>query len=148
MGLHDPVDALVVARLAPCHDSLPAQHCPDPAIAVGGHVRDDGLDLGQQIVFRLRPTADPLLCPAADALGHIGTGNFQSFAHRLHREPPLGSDNDRSSCFFEPVETSSASFKISASSVFLPSSRCNSRTWLCRARYSEAATTSSSLPAA
>jgi hypothetical protein len=30
--------------------------------------------------------------------------------------------------------TTSASLRISASSVFLPSSRCSSRTWLCKAR--------------
>src|SRR5262249_23493850 len=95
-----------------------------------------------------RPPADPFLRPLAHAFHQIGAGDPNHLCHGRHRELSFGGDGGSRSCFFDPVACSSASLRISASSVFLPSSRCSSRTWLCKARYSEAGTTCSPLPAA
>ena len=54
---------------------------------------------------------------------------------------------ERNSRFFGWAR-SSVSRRISFSMVFLPKSRCSSRTWCCKARYSEADTTSSPAPTA
>jgi hypothetical protein len=54
--------------------------------------------------------------------------------HDLTLTPRMGSQRRQPQLFFDPVACSNASLRISASSVFLPSRRCSSRTWLCKAR--------------
>src|SRR5215475_9233858 len=119
-----------------------------PPVSVGRHLGDHGLDRSHQVVVRQRRTTDPLLGPLLEAFDQVGAGHPDHLCHGLHREPSFGGDGGSRSCFFEPMACSSASLRISASKAFLPSSRCSSRTWFCRARYFEAGTTSSPLPAA
>src|SRR5262249_1021226 len=119
-----------------------------PPIAVGRQFGDDRLDLGHQFVVRSRGPTDPLLGPFLETVRKIGAGDADYPCHGLHREPSFGGDGGSRSCFFDPVACSRASLRIFASSVFFPRSRLSSRTWFCKARYSEAGTTSSPLPAA
>ena len=66
---------------------------------------------------------DPLLRTFLQALRQIRAGDADHFRYGLHREPSFGGDGGSRSCFFGPVACSSASLRISASRVFLPSSR-------------------------
>src|SRR5215207_2554798 len=99
-----------------------------PAIAIGRQVGDDSLDLGKKRVGWGGRTADPLPRPFLHLPGEVRAGDPEHVGHGLHREPAAGSDTDRSSPLFGPAATSSASLSTSASKVFLPSKRCNSRT--------------------
>src|SRR5687768_3506235 len=143
MGLHDPVDPLVIGRSLALLLRLAYQKSVHASVAVGRQAADDDFDRRDEILVRLRRPAPALGWPTCHLLGDVRASDLERGADRAHREPPLGHDSERNSCFFGPVATSSASLRISASSVFLPSSRCSSRIWFCRARYSEAATTSS-----
>src|SRR5690606_147844 len=101
-------------------------------------------DRGDELDIGLGRTTPPNCRAAPGSLGDIGSGDTDRLADRLHRKPSFGHDSDRNICFFGPAANSSASFRISVSIVFLPSRRCNSRTWFWSARYSDAATTSPS----
>ncbi len=65
-------------------------------------------------------------------------GNPDHLRHGLHREPSLSGKGGSRSSFFGARGVFKRFFQISASSVFLPSRRCSSRTWLYKARYSVA----------
>src|SRR5215471_489331 len=146
--LHDPVDPLHVHHRAALLMTLTPQQRMDAAVAVGRLAGDQHLDLGDEIRLGLRsPTATlrgPLRCRL---FSKIGTGHTEGIADRLHGMSSRAGKGDRNSRFFG-CANSSASRNTSFSKVFLPSSRCNSRTWCCRARYSEAGTTSSPAPTA
>jgi hypothetical protein len=144
VSLHDAIDTLVVGRLETLSQCRAPQHRPDPPVAIGRHLPDHRFDLNHQIGLRLRRPPNWLGEGRTYPDRDVRACDIEHFAHRPHWEPPFGHDSDRNKCFFEPAETSSASFRISASIVFLPSSRCSSRTWLCSDRYSEAGTTGSS----
>src|SRR5262249_23776077 len=103
-------------------------------VAVGWQLGDDRLDLRHEFTVWQRPPADPFLRPLAHAFHQIGAGDPNHLCHGRHRELSFGGDGGSRSCFFDPLACSSPSFTISASTVFLPSSRCSSRTWLCKAR--------------
>ncbi len=103
------------------------------------------LSLQVQEVLRRDPLSGHLFCfrgrrgDLLKVIWHDGQGACL-FTKRLERGRFLyispdfspgrgGSDTDRSSPLFGPAATSSASLSTSASKVFLPSRRCNSRTW-------------------
>src|SRR5215212_5741250 len=132
--LHDPVDPFMVRGLAAFGKSFPAQDRVHPAIAIGRQVSDDSFDLGDKRVSRGRRTPDPLVRALLHLLAKAGASDPNHLSHGLHREPPGGSDTDRNSPFFGPLATSRASLRISASKVFLPRRRCNSRIWFWSAR--------------
>src|SRR5690606_11797466 len=94
-------------------------------------------------------TTTASISPAARSLGPlccIRARYAQDVAYRLQRSSP-GSNGERA-IHFRSRASSTASFRISASSVFLPSSRCSSR--ICRraASSSVAGTTASPAPTA
>src|SRR3954447_9236349 len=118
-----------------------------PAVAVGRQIGDNAFDLADEVLVRLRPATDKLPLGVLRPLGEVRAGNADDVRDGLHRELPAVDDSKRDVPLFGPP-ASSASFRISASRVFLPSKRWSSRTWFCSARYSEAGTTFSSAPAA
>jgi len=93
-------------------------------IAVGRLPDDGGLDLGQQLVFRLGPSANGVagLCSLASA-------------RRGSSAPPLASEQRASRDILasrqgrphQPFFTCAGSSASRRTSVFLPNSRCNSR---------------------
>ncbi len=104
-----------------------------PPIAIGGHGGDYGLDLLDQGGIRHGRPAARASGARLGLLGKVGAGHSEVVGHDTHREVSFGNETDRSSRFFEST-TSKASLSTSASSVFLPKSRCSSRTWFWRAR--------------
>src|SRR5262249_44744467 len=132
--LHHSVNPLVIWGLLASGQPLGLWGGGDTAVAVGWPVGRDRLDLRHEFIVWQRRPADPFLRSLAHAFDQTGAGDPNHFRHGLHREPSFGGDGGSRSCFFDPVACSSASLRISASSVFLPSSRCSSRTWLCKAR--------------
>jgi hypothetical protein len=74
----------------------------------------------------------------------VRAGDPERIGDHLHGALSHTDEGPRNS-FFDRAR-SSASRRISFSKVFLPSSRCSSRTWLYKARYSEAGITSSPAP--
>ena len=135
---HDAINAFTIGRLAPFDDGPATQHGPDARVAIGGQVGDHSPDFGEQLVFRQRRAASAPGGAPGRPRRDIGAGDADRLADGLHCEPSLGSDSDRNIAFFELVATSRASFRISASSVFLPRSRCNSRICSCWAWKAEA----------
>src|SRR6266700_5682757 len=124
MDLHDPVDSFVVGRLtALCHGP-PLEDGMDAPIAVGRQIGNNRLDRRHQIAVWYRRPADPPLRPLLQALDQVGPSYPDHLRHDLHREPSFGGNGGSRSRFFEPAACSSASLRISASNVFLPSSRC------------------------
>src|SRR5262249_29481001 len=79
------------------------------------------------------------------SLDQVGACDSHRSGHRFHLESPPPGQLERNSSFFERV-SSRASFRISASSVFLPSSRSSSRTRARSCLASESGTTCSSAP--
>ena len=98
------------------------------AVAVGGLTGDQRLDLGHKRCLGLWPTAPPLWGPARRRLHReIGACHAERIGDRLHGAPARAGEGERNSRFFGCTR-SSASRRISFSRVFLPSSRCSSRT--------------------
>src|SRR3984893_3110803 len=128
VGLHHSVDSFVVGRLAPGGQRPTLEDGMDPPVAVGRQLGDGRLDLGHKLLVRQRWPAEPLLRSCLPVLPEVEARAPDVLCDGLHGEPSLGSDGGSRSCFFEPVACSSASLRISASSVFLPSSRWSSRT--------------------
>src|SRR5262249_61375681 len=117
-------------------------------VAVGRLAGDQRLDLGDQLRLGLRTPATPLPGALGGCLhSEIGAGDAEGIGDPLHGVSSRAGEGDRNSRFFG-CTSSSASRSTSFSNVFLPSSRCSSRTRCCNARYSEAGTTSSPAPTA
>ena len=97
-------------------------------VAIGRLTGDQHLDLGDKFRLGLRtPTATlpgPLRCRLR---GEIGAGHAEGIGDRFHGMSSRAGKGDRNSRFFGCAK-SSASRRTSFSRVFLPSSRCNSRT--------------------
>src|ERR1051325_6766946 len=146
--LHDPVDPLHVhGRTAPFAPLTPEQRMDAP-ITIGRLTGYQRLDLGDKLGLGVWATTSPPPAPLASRLhGQIGAAHAECIGNRLHGVPSRTGEVARNSRFFGCTR-SSASRRISFSRVFLPSSRCSSRTWCCNARYSEAGTTSSPAPIA
>ena len=123
VGLHDPVDPFVVGRLVPGGKCPAPEDGMDPPVAVGRQLGDDRLDRNHEFIVRQRWPTDPRLRPFPQPVNQIGAGHPDHLCDGLHREPSFGSDGGSRSCFFEPAACSSASLRISASNVFLPSRR-------------------------
>jgi hypothetical protein len=87
MILHYAVDPLVVRVLALLGHSAAAQDGMHPAIAVGGQVGDDGLDLGKKRVGWGGRTPDPLPRAVIHLPDEVRAGNPENVGHGLHREP-------------------------------------------------------------
>src|ERR1044071_6992239 len=120
----------------------------DAPVPVGRLTGAQRLDLADKLGLGVWATTSPPPAPLASRLhGQIGAGDALSIGDGLHGVPSRAGEGDRNSRFFGCAR-SSASRRISLSRVFLPSSRCSSRTWYCRARYSEVGTTSSPAPTA
>jgi hypothetical protein len=131
--LHDPVEPLVVGWwLAPL-TCLAYQMGMHPPGAINRQTVDDDLD-GPQILIRLWRLAPAPRQPSCGPPSDIGASDLKDGADGAHGKPPLGARQRAQQPIFGPVATSK---------VFLPSRRWRSRIWFCRARYSEAATTSS-----
>src|SRR5262245_17668031 len=134
VGLHHPVNPLVIGRLQASGQRLALEDGVDTPVAVGRQLGDDRLNLRHEFVVWQRRPANPFLRSLSHAFDQIGAGVSNHLRHGFHREPSFGGDGGSRNRFFDPVACSNASLRISASSVFLPSSRCSSRTWLCKAR--------------
>src|SRR5919204_56364 len=148
MRLHDSVDPLDVHCRAALFTALTPEQRMDASVAVGRLTGDQRLDLGNKLGLGLRASTSLLPAPLASRLHRqIGAGDAEGIGDRLHGVPSRTGEVARNSRFFGCAR-SSASRRISFSRVFLPSSRCSSRTWCCKARYSEAGTTSSPAPIA
>src|SRR5258705_3359937 len=146
---HDAVDTLVVDPSSPFMVTPPIDHGPRPSITVRGQRRDLHFDLGHQFGVIARSAAAPTIVPVAATpcpYVQVGARHTQDFTHDVHRSSP-GSKGERA-IHFRSRATSTASFRISASKVFLPSNRCSSR--ICRraASSSAAGTTVSPAPTA
>ena len=133
MRLHHPINPLVVGWSPALLMRSARQSGLHPPIAVGGHGGDHGLDLLDQGGLRQGRPATRRGGLRLCLLDEIRARHPEGLGDDTHREPSFGNETDRSSRFFEST-TSKASLNTSASSVFLPKSRCNSRTWFWRAR--------------
>src|SRR3954454_15613086 len=148
MRLHHPVDPFDIHRRTALFVALTPQQCMDAPVSVGRLAGDQCLDLSDKLCLGLWGPAPPPTGPLQAGLhGEIGAGDTQGIGDRLHSVSSRTGDSERNSRFFG-CTNSSASRSTSFSKVFLPSRRCNSRTWCCNARYSEAGTTSSPAPTA
>ena len=101
----------------------------DAAVSIGRQIGDHSLDLGDQGFAGGggRPMGSVHPRQVASSSRARFDRATRAFADGLHRESFVN-ESDRNRTFFGPAATSSASFRISASSVFLPSSLCSSRT--------------------
>src|SRR6185312_1836873 len=146
--LHDPVDPLHIYRRAAFFAALTPQQRMEAPVAVGRLPGDQRLDLGDKRRLGLRRPATPLAGSLLGrSRGEIGASDTKRVGDPLHGVPSGAGERDSNSRFFG-CANSSASRSTSFSRVFLPNSRCSSRTWCCKARYSEAGTTSSPAPTA
>src|SRR5688572_27706238 len=139
---HDAIDAFVVDPL-PAHTlALSIHHLPGAPIAVGRQGSKLAGDLGHQLAVVAWPSMTapirPTHRPSYPNL-HIRARYAQDVTHQLHRSSP-GNKGERA-IHFRSRATSIASLRISASKVFFPSSRCNSRIWRRAASSSAAGTT-------
>src|SRR5579863_1905484 len=137
MGFHHPMDALGVDRRQAFLAALALEHRPNAAIAIGRLIADDRLDPGDELFLRHGRAPNPfkrLGDGSPEAGGDVRSSDAERFTNGFHRMPSLGAESARTRCFFWPPASSRASLRISASIVFLPSRRCISRSWLCRAR--------------
>lgn len=140
---HNPIHALDVDARRTGLFPTTAQQRPDTPIAVGRQVRHMPLNfLDQPGIISHAGTATVAPVRRANPLHHHGRARHaEDFADRLHRSSP-GSKGERAIRFFDRPQ-STASFRISTSSVFFPSSRCSSLISLMAAASSDAGTTDS-----
>lgn len=127
VNAHDPVDAFHVHRLSAARLSLAANQPPNAPVAVARQIGDGMLDFRHQLrVVCLHGTAPILPVGRACALHRDVRARYtEDITDLLHRSSP-SNDGERAIHFFaRPYST--ASFRISTSTVFLPSSRCSSR---------------------
>lgn len=125
MHLHDAVDPLHVRRGPALPLGLTTQESMNPSIAVGGQIGNERLDRGDKPSIRQRRATSttrggPL--PRRE----VRARDAQGCGHRAHRPSP-GHEVTRKGSFLGAVTRSTASRRISFSSVFLPSRRCSSR---------------------
>src|SRR3954454_16962673 len=124
---------------------MPVQESPDPAIAVGWSLVDDGPDGKYEAGILGFPIRAASLGHLVAPFDQIGAGDAQRTGHGLHREPSSRSLQD--TCgkvgFFRRA-TSMASLRISFSIVLRPSKRSRSRTRFSSSRTRDVPTTSSS----
>ena len=104
---------------------LSTQESMNPPITVGGQNGDERLDRGEKRSIRQRRATSttrggPL--PGRE----VRARDAQGCGDRAHRPPP-GHEVTREGSFLGAVTRSTASRRISFSSVFLPSNRCSSR---------------------
>jgi hypothetical protein len=125
--LHYPIDPFEVDRRSAALFALSADQGVDAAIAVAWLTGDDRLDLGQQGRVWLRRPSAALARLRCRLLRQVRTGDAKRVRHRLRGVPSRSDEGERNSRFFGCAR-SSASRKISVSSVFFPSRRCSSRT--------------------
>lgn len=127
--LHHPPDPFVVGGWeAVLLRSLASQDGMDAAIAIGRQIGDHRLDAREQIRIRLRRAAPAPRERGLQARDQVRTGDAERLGDGAHREPSGAGHGERSSNLFLGAACSRTSLRISASSVFLPSRRCNSRT--------------------
>ena len=128
MRLHDPIDAFDVDRRSALLPAAAPDQRMHPAIAVGRLTGDGLLDLGQQFGLGLRPPPTPATRPTSGRLGDKVRARYpEPIGDRLHGVKSRAGEGARNSRFFGCAR-SSASRRISFSNVFLPKSRCSSRT--------------------
>ena len=123
--LHDPVDPLHVRRGPALPLGLATQEGMNPSIAVGGQIGDEPLDRGEKASIRQRratSTTQGAPLPGRE----MRARDAQGCGDRAHRPSP-GHEVTREGSFLGAVTRSTASRRISFSSVFLPSNRCSSR---------------------
>src|SRR5476649_194703 len=146
MLLHYPIKPLVVDRLQAHQSTRSIHQGASPAIAVSRQCRDFGAHrVDQDCVGRLM---ERLHCAAINPVGrarrpgaHMRARHAQRRTDRLHW-PSLSNKGERAIHFFSRAN-STASFRISASIVFLPSIRCRWAIWARAAASSLAGTTDS-----
>jgi len=106
MNLHHPIDPFAIGGRTALGQGFAAQPGPDAGIAVGRHVVDDRLDLGQERFFRQGRTASvlgrALGRPLRHPRGEMRTGHAQRGGDGAHGKIPLGSDSDRKLFFYPP----------------------------------------------
>src|SRR5450631_1637139 len=140
---HQAVDALMVESREACFKPFAVHQRRNPAVAVSRPLIDQRAERGQQInVANLAVRRSWLTC-APQPLRKLRSGYIQSLGHALHGKSSSGNDGNREISFFS-CASFTASRKISFSNVFLPRTRCNSRTCFCNDRISAFDTTSSS----
>jgi hypothetical protein len=126
--LHHPVHPFDIHRRAALLTALAPQQCMDAPISVGWLAGDQRLNLSDKLYLGLRRSASPPAEPLQAGLhGEIGAGDTQGIGDRLHGVSSRAGDGGRNSRFFGCIN-SSASRSTSFSRVFLPRSRCSSRT--------------------
>src|SRR5215203_5243007 len=123
--LHHAVDPLHVWCRTPFPLSVAAKKGMNPPVAVGGQVGHECPDRGDKLPIR-RGWSPPTLCGGPVPGREVRAREAERRGDRAHREPS-GHEITRKSPFLGAVTRSTASRRISFSSVFLPSSRCSSR---------------------
>src|SRR5439155_5515750 len=144
---HHAVDPLVIHPRSPFGVAQAIHHGPRASIAIRRKRSHFVRDLSHERVIISRSAVTALIGPGARSKGpymHIGARYTQDVADGFHRSSP-GNKGERAS-HFRSRATSIASFRISASSVFLPSRRCSSR--ICRRAASSSAAGTTDSPAA
>src|SRR5215472_3073787 len=141
---HDPVGALMVDPRTSLRVELAIEQRGDPPISITGALRDDRANHGHQ-PFVIGSRAARPCNRGLKLLDQVRARHTQRLCHRLHLESPGPCQFERNNSFFERV-SSKASFRISASSVFLPNNRSSSRTRACSCLASDSGTTCSSAP--
>lgn len=122
VDLHHAVDAFGIGAFAPVFPSLAAQQGMHAAIAVGRQIGDDRTNVGEQIgIGQWWPPAGSGRRPMVHG-GQVLAADADRLGDRGHRFSP-GNEVERNSCFFGPAARDTASRRISASMVFLPSRR-------------------------
>jgi hypothetical protein len=137
--LHDPENTLGIDDRLALVAPLPIQQCRHQSLAIGRP------QFGEEREVMRLPISAPRLATLIRALDQVGPRDAQDLGNGAQWEPSFGSLHEGSSDdrFFLGAR-SSASLRISASIVFLPSMRSRSRTRFSNSRTWEAATTSSS----
>src|SRR5829696_4387702 len=123
--LHHAVDPLHVWCRTPFPLSVAAKKGMNPPVAVGGQVGHECPDRGDKLPIR-RGWSPPTLCGGPVPGREVRAREAERRGDRAHQEPS-GHEITRKSPFLGAVTRSTASRRISFSSVFLPSSRCSSR---------------------
>src|SRR5207248_816335 len=143
---HHPIDALVIDPCSAFGGAPAIHHRPRAPIAIRRKRSHFVRDFSHELRIIARSAVSALISPLARSTGpyvHVGARYTQDVADGFHRSSP-GNKGERASHFRSRV-TSTASLRISASSVFLPSSRCSSR--ICRRATSSSAAGTTVSPA-
>lgn len=143
MASHDAIHPLHVDRWLGLLLMLPTQQAPDPPVAIAGQRADGLLDLLDQgdIVEHPAATRPQPWSGLFESSRQLRARHTETLTDHYHWSSP--SNKGECAIHFRERAISTASLRISASMVFLPSIRCSSRICLRASANSEADTTAS-----